>query len=384
MHICMVVFGDLSFDFRVYREAAALREAGHTITIVASDRSPGNGVRLPEEWDGFDLRLVPVDPSRSLRASYPRFWLGAARLLKQVTADAYHAHDLDTLWPAARAAKHCRVPLIYDSHELWTEQASLVSRPCIRAFWAALERRLLHEVHHTITVNSSLARILTERHGLSHTTVLRNLPPYRPPVRSDRIRAELHLDRDCLVILYQGGFLTDNGLAEQIAAMSAVDAAALVLMGSGPTEGQLRQQVADTRLEDRVFFLPRVPFGSLHEYTCSADLGLCLIKPSGRSFYYSLPNKLFEYMLAGLPILACESPEIRAVVAETGVGVVVDPTDVEAIGRHLRALIADPGARRRYSAASLRAAQSYTWESEAPKLVALYASLADAGKTSRE
>lgn len=380
MHICMVVFGDLSFDFRVYREAVALREVGHTVTIVASDRSTDGGQVLPEEWEEFDVRLITVDPTTSLRISYPFFWLRAGRLLRRVPADVFHAHDLDSLWPAAVAARRCRVPLVYDSHELWTEQASLVGRGFIRAFWRWLEGHLISRVDRTIAVSPSIGGILARRYGLDDITILRNLPPSRPPLLSNRIRRELALDECCVILLYQGGFLTDNGLSEQISAMATVDSAALVLVGSGPVEEQLRRQVVDSELTDRVFFLPRVPFPVLHEYTCSADVGLCLIKPSGNSFYYSLPNKLFEYMQAGLPILASNSPEIRAVVEETGAGEVVDAGDVEAIGQHLRALIADPALRKRYSTASLKAAPSYTWEEEAQQLVALYSSLLSPGR----
>ena len=384
MHICMVVFGDLSFDFRVYREAVALCEVGHTVTIVASDRSPDSGQVLPDEWGEFDVRLISVDPSTSLRLSYPSFWLRAHRLLRQVRADVFHAHDLDSLWPAALAARKCQVPLVYDSHELWTEQASLVGRRFIRAFWCWLERHLISQADHTIAVSPSIGDILVERYGLGSVTILRNLPPLRPPLLSNRIRRELQLDESCVILLYQGGFLTDNGLSEQIAAMASVDLAALVLIGSGPVEDQLRRQVTDSGLTDRVFFLPRVPFPALHEYTCSADVGLCLIKASGSSFYYSLPNKLFEYMQAGLPVLACRSPEIRAVVEKTGAGEVVDPEDVDAIGQHLRALVADPALRKRYGGASLKAASSYTWEREAQKLVGLYSSLSlPAGGVSR-
>ncbi|SVD90916.1 uncharacterized protein METZ01_LOCUS443770, partial [marine metagenome] len=108
----MVVFGDLSFDFRVYREAVALREVGHTVTIVASDRSTDGSQVLPEEWEEFDVRLITVDPTTSLRISYPFFWLRAGRLLRRVPADVFHAHDLDSLWPAAVAAKRWRVPLV--------------------------------------------------------------------------------------------------------------------------------------------------------------------------------------------------------------------------------------------------------------------------------
>ena len=244
----MVVFGDLSFDFRVYREAIALREAGHKITIVASDRSPDRGQMLPEVWEVFDVRLIWVNPATSLRVSYPFFWLRAHRVLRQVTADVFHAHDLDSLWPAAIAARQRRVPLVYDSHELWTEQASLVGRRFIRAFWCWLEKHLISRADRTIAVSRSIGDILIKRYGLGDVTIVRNLPPSRNPVKSNRIRRELRLAKDRVILLYQGGFLTDNGLSEQISAMATVESAALVLIGSGPVEEQLRRQVTDSGL----------------------------------------------------------------------------------------------------------------------------------------
>ena len=372
MHICMAVFGDLRFDYRVFREARCLHQAGHCISIVSSsfDPAPLKG------WDEFDLRLIPIDRSRSLRISYPAFWRQARQLLLEVRADVYHAHDLDALWPAALAARRRDVPLIYDSHEFWTEQSSLVDRPLIRHFWALLERRLFRQVHRTITVGASIAKALQERYGLREVTVVRNLPCYRPPMPSDRIRTELKLSAGRPVVLYQGGFLTDNGLAEQIEAITGLhEDLALVLVGDGPREAALKEQVRSRKLGNRVYFIPRVPFGELHSYTCSADLGLCLIKGTGRSFYYSMPNKLFEYLMAGLPVLASDFPDMRAVVEESGAGLVANPLDLRDIREKVQSILADSTRRLTYRQAALAAAQRYNWEEEAPRLLALYAEL---------
>lgn len=372
MHICMAVFGDLRFDYRVFREAQCLHRAGHRVSIVSSSFNPAP----LEGWDEFDLRLIPIDRSRSLRISYPAFWRQARQLLLDARADAYHAHDLDALWPAAFAARRREVPLVYDSHEFWTEQSSLVDRPLIRHFWALLERRLIRQVHRTITVGTSIAQALQERYGLEQVTVVRNLPFYRPPVQSDRIRTELNLAAGRPVVLYQGGFLTDNGLAEQIEAIAGLhEDLAFVLIGDGPREAALKEQVRSRRLEGKVYFIPRVPFGELHSYTCSADLGLCLIKGTGRSFYYSMPNKLFEYLMAGLPVLASDFPDMRAVVEESGAGLVANPRDLRNIREKVQFILADSTRRQTYRQAALTAAQHYSWEQETPRLLALYAGL---------
>ena len=373
MRVCMVLFGDLRFDFRVFREADALSAAGHEVVLVTSDF----GGRPPPIWDHFELHRIPVDRSKSLRRTYPVFWHRAARLAWETDADAYHAHDLDALWPAARASARRGARLVYDSHELFVEQSSLVHRAGVRGFWRWLERRLVRRVDRVLTVSAAIADKLQQPYDLEPPPVLvRNLPPFREPVAGNGLRQALGLDGDDEpLVLYQGGFLTDNGLAEQITAMSRVEFGRLVLLGSGPMEESLRSQVASMGLHDRVHFLPRKPFPQLHPLTCGADLGLCVIKPAGNSFLWSMPNKLFEYLMAGLPVLAGDTPEIRRVIEDTGAGVLVDPEDPDAIAEALRELLTDEPRRLHLGEAAARSAREYCWEREAPRLVEAYAQL---------
>ena len=371
MRICMVAFTDLNSDYRIYREATSLRRAGHQVVIVASSF---NSAPL-KEWDDFEIYLIPLDRSRSLRRLYPLFWQRAYPLLVDTHPDAYHAHDLDSLWPVVRAAQRLDLPVVYDSHEFWTEQSSLVNRPLMRSCWSLLERQLIRRVDHVITVSRSIAQALKERYRLDEVVVLRNLPLFRHKVQSNLIRETLDLPDDRPIVLYQGGFLTDNGLREQIEAAAGL-AAALVLIGDGPSEQALRNQVRATGLDDRVYFIPRVPFHKLHNYTCSADLGLCLIKGTGKSFYYSLPNKLFEYMMAGLPVLASNFPEMQRIVHETCIGVTVDPSNVAAIREQIAAFLDNAEQREACAGASLQVAQHYNWERESVQLTELYETLA--------
>jgi len=368
MHICMVAFSDLRFDYRIFREATSLRQAGHRISIVSTAFSSDPLVG----WDEFEIYLIPIDRNRSLRLLYPLFWKEAGRLLLGIEADAYHAHDLDALGPSARAAKRRDRPLVYDSHEFWIEQSSLVNRPIMRSFWSQLEKRLIGRVNHAITVSQSIAHSLEERYGLEHVSVLRNLPLYRPRIESDLIRQVLHIENERPIVLYQGGFLTENGLQEQIYAAKDFGDAAFVLIGSGPCEDDLKNIVRQNHLEGRVYFIARVPFHELHSYSCSADIGLCLIKGTGKSFYFSLPNKLFEYMMAGLPTLTSNFPEMQRVIDETGAGVTIDPSDISTISQSVCAILADPKQRLQHREAAQQAARRFNWEQEAKTLVQLY------------
>ncbi|MGY8822761.1 MAG: glycosyltransferase family 4 protein [Candidatus Latescibacterota bacterium] len=368
MHICMVAFSDLRFDYRIFREATSLHQAGHRVSIISTAFSPDPLVG----WGNFEIHLIPIDRNRSLRLLYPLFWREAGRLLLDIEADVYHVHDLDALGPGARAAKRRDRPLVYDSHEFWIEQSSLVNRPIMRGFWSQLEKRLIRQVDRAIAVSQSIADSLEERYGLEHVSVLRNVPLYRPRVESDLIRQVLNIESGRPIVLYQGGFLTDNGLQEQIHAAKDFGDAAFVLIGSGPCEEELKEIVRQNRLEERVYFIDRVPFNELHSYTCSADIGLCLIKGTGKSFYYSLPNKLFEYMMAGLPVLASDFPEMQRVIDETGTGTSVNPSDIRAISQAVCAILADPKLRLQQREAAQQAARHFNWEQEAETLVQLY------------
>lgn len=371
MHVGMVAFTDLRYDYRIFREARCLVEAGHRVTLISSlfHRGP-----VPA-WDGVVTRGIPIDRRRSLRLSYPAFWRQATRQLAAAAPEVCHAHDLDALLPAMRVARQRCLPLIYDSHELWTEQSSLRGRPHIRAIWMLLERFLIRSVDQTITVSQSIADELQQRYGLAQVCLVRNLPPYQPPVSSHRLRDALRLDPARPVVLYQGGFLPGNGLPELIQAAPGFGDAALVLLGDGPEEDRLRRLVEAHRLGEAVYFHPRVPFAELHACTCSADLGVCLFTGTARSSAYALPNKLFEYLMAGLPVLASDLPEMRRVVLEAEAGLVVNPLDGSGIARAVVEMLADQDRRVRWRQAALAAARQYCWEAEAQRLTALYASL---------
>ena len=368
----MVAFSDLRFDYRIFREADTLSRAGHAITILSTafDEQPLSG------WQHIDVQLLPIDRSQSLRKLYPIFWYWAYKRLISIKADVFHAHDLDALWPCARAATRLSRPLIYDSHEFWTEQSSLINRPLIQSTWNLLERQLIPQVHRIITVSQAIADSLSDKYPVkTPITVLRNLPMYRPYERSFVLHNELDLSADIPIVLYQGGFLADNGLVEQIRAAKNFGDAIFVLIGGGPCEQELKTIVDNEGLRDKVYFLDRVPFSKLHSYTCSANLGLCLIKGTGKSFYNSLPNKLFEYMMGGLPIIASNFPEMKNVIKKTGVGITTDPTDINSISLEVRNILKNRHELGRLHESAILASKIYNWEKESEVLIRLYSEL---------
>ena len=372
MRVCMTVFTDLRFDYRVYREARILADAGYEVTVVGITFKGGPCL---EGWEGIKVLRIPLRKRSSLKLQYGAFWLRLFFWLRKIKAHVFHAHDLDALLPTFFAAKMHRAKLVYDSHEYWTEMATVVSRRIIRSIWRTMERLLIRGVDRTITVSPSIAEALSEQYALRNLSVLRNIPYYRRPEESSKIRSLLQIPEERKILLYQGGMLFGNGLENTIDAMKHINGAVLVLLGDGPMEGALKEKVRSEELSDCVKFLPRVPFQELHSYTCSAHIGLCAIKGTGKSFYFSSPNKLFEYLMAGLPVIASDFPEMRKVVLGAKVGLVVDPEDIDALRWAMTELLNNEERHARCRRRCLAVAQKYCWEKEAPKLVALYKEL---------
>jgi glycosyltransferase involved in cell wall biosynthesis len=279
-------------------------------------------------------------------------------------AGLYLASDLYTLPALAAAARRHGARLVYDSRELYTALDSAHGRPHVSTVWAAVERRFIGRADAVLTVGDAIADRLRDRYGIERPTVLYNAPEVGTAVGTasepdrDALRRALTLPDDGrLLVLYQGLFREGRGLGTLVEAVRAVDSARLVLIGEGALESQIRRRGKD--LGDRLVVHPFVPPDRLAALTPGADLGACLIEPLTESLRLSLPNKLFEYLAAGVPVLASPLPEIRAVV-DRGVGVLADPSDPGAVADALRRAL-DPDRRARWAAAAPAALAPYTW-----------------------
>jgi len=290
--------------------------------------------------------------------------------------DAIHAHDLLTLPVGAALARKTRKPLVYDAHELYTEMSTL--RRSERLAWRYLERRDIGRATRLITVCDSIAGELVARYGVGAPTVLLNCPPAAmlPKARTNRLRERLDLEGSPLrLVLYQGGLVPNRGLEELVEASASFHDAVLVLMGWGRSEQLLRNQIELSGLAHRVLITDPVPQAELLSFTCGADVGVIPYKAVGLNNYYTTPNKLFEYLSAGIPVACSRFPELRRFVERTGAGLTFDPSDPDDIALAVNGILADDAIRGQMREAALRTAGPLTWERQAEKLVALYAEL---------
>src|SRR5690606_2548287 len=266
---------------------------------------------------------------------------------RRIRARIYHASDLFMLAAMARAAASTGAGYVFDSRELYTGLGSTRRRPWASAFWSALERRLISRASLVMTVNDSIADVLADRYAIARPVVLPNVPGVVKIEPSSRLRQLTGLSSDEPIVLYQGFLKPGRGCEILIALASKIPGFSLVFLGVGPLASELRRQVERLGLGDRVRFLPMVEPDELLPLTADADIGACLIEGVTESLRLSLPNKLFEYLAAGVPVLASALPELSRIVDQYAVGLIAPTDDEDRMTEALKRLVEDVEFRRR-------------------------------------
>jgi len=458
--VVMFVYNDVRTDARVLREAAALADAGHDVSVIGRPTNPTSRVGETEQRGSVTILRVPIPGGWRILLAFIRHpwrlarWIalrilggfktlpgGIGELLLGVgvglaaipwsvvrlpfyllgralgrkpppggslvdwlirwrwatlgwakgaaaaagPADVYHGHDLTGLPAAVAAHEHHGGRVVYDSHEIFLESGTNATRPrWIKRFFAGLERGWAAQASGIVTVNEALARELRTRLGVTDVTVVHNCPPrWTPPAElADQLRPAAGIPAGTPLVLYHGGFSAHRGLeqlAEAILVPGMEDVHAAYL-GYGGMRGELDKMAADPRYGGRLHVIDAVPPDALVAMVAGADVDVMALQPSTLNHYLSTPNKLFESLAAGVPVVASDFPDLRRIVIDNPdgpLGEVCDPGDPASIAAAIRRLLDAPEeARLELRARCLAAAhERWNWEHESAGLVALYAAL---------
>jgi glycosyltransferase involved in cell wall biosynthesis len=362
-------------DTRVRREAATLAAAGHRVTVV---HLPPPGEAGERDGLPFELRAATLGRGRRHLPHAARLGAEAARLAARASAtqpDVVHAHDAAMLLPGLLAARRSGAKLVYDSHELAT------GVPYRRGAWPAVvataERIGTPRADATIAVSDGIARRLSERYRLRRPpAVIRNVPDLPPPgaLRALELRRELGIG-DAPLVIHQGAVAAGRGCEALLRALALLPDAHLLFLGArGPYAERLRDAAQEHGVAARTHLLAPVPPAALLSHTSQADVGVSLLEDSCENHRLALPNKLFEYVAAGLPVVVSDLPEAARLVRERGIGWCADPGDSESVAGALRQALAplDDGIWARLA----RAASELCWREERERLLAVYDELA--------
>ena len=374
--VCSIVVNEFFGEARAWLEARALVKAGYQVTILALHEP---GMPTYELMDGFEVRRIPLRLRRFPRSRpvqlikylefVPRFVAAAVRLKPIVC----HCHGLHALPVGYLVSKLTGAKVVYDSDEL--ESAF----PNPRWFaWASrqVEHFLIRRVDGVVTVCDATADALVKQDGIPRPVVVRPAPEYVDEVSGNRIREQLNLPQEKKIVLYQGGLLHDRKLESLVEAMRWVNRqAVLVFIGSGPENQFLQDRVQALGLGERVYFLD---FGPIEErlYSMgSADLGVDCRPPILVHNLYALPQKLFEYIMAEIPVVFSDLPETRRIIHEYGVGEVFDPSNARTFATAINEILGNEEKYRRMKENTKRAKKILNWENESRKLIEIYEEL---------
>ena len=377
-HVVMLVRNAYTHDTRVEKEARALVGTGRRVTIVA-DAAPGLSER--ESRDGSNVIRVrrPALPVPGLRFLLHQWRLAGRLAALQPTI--LHGHDSNALVPVALAAARLGVPFVYDAHDLWLgrprRERSRAYFALNQAWYALVERLTIPRAAAVITVSRPIADHLRRRYRLRRV----HLVPNFPEAVGAGSRRELRdlpggdaIDQERPIVLYLGGLMAGRGLEQLVDAVGRVPDAQLVLLGDGVLEQPLRDRAI--RVGTPLVVLPPVSPTAVESYAESAAVGVSPIVPSCLNYRYSLPNKLFQYMAAGIPVVASDFPQVREVVEGAACGVVVDTLRPDAIAGAIETILRDPEAAAAMGARGRAAVRDrYNWATAAAVLRAVYEEL---------
>lgn len=372
--IIIAVTSDLVTDQRVHKVAQTCHDLGMDATLVGR-RQPGIDLLDKRDYRTRRFRLL----------FHKKIWFYAnynIRLLFYLLfhhSDIILANDLDTLAACFLASRLKGIPLIYDSHEYFTEVPEIQARPLVKRVWTALESVLFPRLKQVYTVNDSIADIYSKKYRIQ-VKVIRNVP-YLNQVKNPQTGPDLpELPADKKILIYQGaGINRQRGAEELVMSMSYLQSSEflLLIVGSGDVIGDLKKLVTDQQLTDRIWFIDKLPFRKLSKLTRRAHLGLTLDKPTNLNYLYSLPNKLFDYIHAGIPVLASRLPEIERIISKYGIGDCIDSLEPEQIAAKIRFMFLEPARYQGWKQHTQAAARELCWEKESHVLVEMLETLSN-------
>jgi glycosyltransferase involved in cell wall biosynthesis len=379
MNISMLVLNNFTNDARVHKEATTLASAGYKVLVIALWQQ---GLAHLEQQSGYQVIRLRLH-SRSLNnrllsplIKYLEFAWQIWRLSGRNPAQIYHANDANTLPAAWLASKRNHAKLVYDAHELETGRnfsgGSITG--IYRSIWTFPEKIFINKVQSVITVSPSIANMLEHQYHVPLPHVILNCPELKKTSNSNRLRQELNIPENCKILLYQGRVAIGRGIETFLNAVQQVENAVGVVLGDGPALETLRDRLRSGEWE-RVYFLGQVPLSDLPSYTASADLGVVLTQDTCLNHHYSLPNKLFEYLHAGLPVICNNLPEMARVVQDYQVGELTDSEDPSSIAKSIQSILSDPIRFAQMKANTYKVAENYNWQNESKKLLKVYSTL---------
>lgn len=366
--VIISVINDIATDQRVRRTASAFSELNYQIIIV--------GRKLPQSLPVYEMNGLQVKrfnmPINKGPLFYALFQVRLILFLIFKKADVLFSNDLDTLLPNYLVSRLKGSVLIYDSHEYFTGVPELQKNHFARKIWTKVESFIFPKLKNVITVNRSIANLYSQQYG-NIVHVVRNVPDKTNRIIFDVVqwKRSVGFSDDKKVFILQGaGINIDRGAEEAVEAMKDVDAM-LLIIGGGDVFHQLKELADKHNVTHKVIIHPKISREELMAVTASCFAGLTLDKDTNINYRFSLPNKLFDYIHAEIPVIATDLPEVAAIVNVYRTGIVLSQNSPQAIANAMNGLISEKELYDDYKENCRIVATDLCWQSEKKVLIDL-------------
>ncbi|MDO9262157.1 MAG: glycosyltransferase [Flavobacteriaceae bacterium] len=355
--IIVSVTNDLTTDQRVHRVCATLSDLNYDVLLVG--RKLNNSFPLTRTYQTKRFQLL-FNKGFLFYAEYNiRLFIFLMFKRKNILL----ANDVDTLLPNFLIGKLFNIPVVFDSHELFSEVPELINRPKIKFFWRKLEDLLIPKIKYKYTVCKSIADYYKSNYNTSFE-VIRNVP-FRKSI-NNILKSFVILNKNA--IIYQGALNKGRGLELIINTMLYLENATLYIVGDGDLTNELKQLVVELKLTEKVIFLGKITPDKLPTITSQAAIGLSIEEDLGLNYRFALPNKLFDYIQAKIPVLVSDLPEMKQVVNQYKIGEIITDRNPKAVAKTIDWMFEH---RVTYQKNLEIAANELCWELEEKKLAEL-------------
>ncbi|MBS4536513.1 glycosyltransferase [Clostridium sp. D2Q-14] len=420
-NICMFVWNHFTNDARVLRECTALSEAGYDVDLICIHDPADKGLPMEEDINGFKVKrvkrypdlylkskkwrkslsllkkkvmnnkllLIPLVPlgiialplfilyklvgiflkKTNLMKAYIRFMI-FIRMIKEGLRkdyDIYHSNDLNTLPQGYICNIFKKGKLIYDSHEVQTDRTGYVGKQ-----YYYLEKFLIKRIDKMIMTTDTRADYTAKLYNMKKPMVVHNYPFYKEVEDKIDLYELADIPKEEPILLYQGGIQEGRGIEKIVESIPYFDRGIIVFIGDGRLKPTIVNMVKEMELEDKVRFIPKVPVNDLPKYTKNAYLGFQVLQNICFNHYSTLSNKLFEYMMSDVPVIASDFPEIKKIVDGEKTGIIVNTEDSDEIAKGVNELLNDKEKWNEYKLNCERAKKIYNWENEKKKFIEIY------------
>lgn len=356
--------GNLYYDTRSYNLFRSLKEKGHAVFFHGFDWETDDFQNIKES----EIQVTKLYKRRFSLLFYIEFAVRLTVQLIRRRSDVYIASDFYALPFCAMAARLWKAELIYDSREIYTELPAFYNKLFFKELVRLMEGISLKRVKCILTTGEMDSRHLEKIYGIKKTALLRNLPLKQAIRRNYDLSTHFPESGTGKFMIYQGIVVPGRGIETAIQMLRKLPGYRLVLLGDGPFRKEYEKTAETCRVRNRVWFAGKVRQQELLQITASADIGLCLIENLCVNNFYALPNKLFEYVMAGLPVLSTDMPQMKAVVEQYQIGAVVPENDVDAAVAVLQDWDRHPAEFKFLQKNCLTASRELNWGTEFEKV----------------